>query len=139
MKMKIFDLIKMANDGDLFDGAIMEYNDMEFEFNGVRFVGRKNDYYFPYTKLFDSDFLEEEVDLFYEEREEEYVLKMPNSRCYIILNMDTGEIHFREQPWNIVDTNIFKYRFTRKEILGLNELKHYKNIYRIPYSVIRGL
>lgn len=64
--MKIFDLIKMANEGDLFDGAIMKYNDMEFEFNGIKFVGRKNDYYFPYAKLFDSDFLEEEVDLFYE-------------------------------------------------------------------------
>ena len=36
MKMKIFDVIKMANDGDLFDGAIMKYNDMEFEFNVIR-------------------------------------------------------------------------------------------------------
>lgn len=139
MRMKIFDVVKMANDGDLYDGAIMTYKGMEYEFNGVMFVGCDNDYHFPYYSLFDSDFLEEKVDLSYvTKKEDEYLLKMPESSSYVILNKYNGEIYFRENPWLTVDEINFKFTFTLKEISGLKMFKYYKKAERIPYSKIRG-
>lgn len=139
MEMTIFEVLKLANDGDLYDGAIMTYKDMKYEFNGIKFVGCDNDYHFPYYRLFDSDFLEEKVDLSYiTKKEDEYLLKMPESSSYVILNKYSGEIYFREKPWLTVDEINFKFTFTLKEISGLEMLKYYKKAERIPYSKIRG-
>lgn len=139
MEMTIFEVLKLANDGDLYDGAIMTYKDMKYEFNGVKFVGCDNDYHFPYYSLFESDFLEEKVDLSYiTKKEDEYLLKMPGSSSYVILNKYSGEIYFREKPWLTVDEINFKFTFTLKEISRLKMLKYYKKAERIPYSKIRG-